>query len=429
MTTEQITWHNEATAILVSVTEGAPAAFTPVEISLTVGRTVPDGDKVKRPAWRIMATMGGADFIAPNALKAVNEAVKAKFGGTKFHDCAGAVADFKLPAMGGEDEKAEKPEIAWTEYENAAELVAERDNASANATKFFSGESDMRAGLKGLGQSIAAVAASLEKPKAFAAWLASGSADLQKALQNKNSKAELIFVGKLPDAWFDKNPETSNSAKAYQRNFNIDKNELAEDAAALAWGKKKNAPKAAQAQKALLESLADVAEADTRNGTLAACFLAALNADSDNGSVMLIEDGEDGLQPCKDGAGNYVSPILFGTGNRPNELIAAFCKAFAAAAPEARAEAEEKEADSKAAAAVKPRVFAEYGVSQAAVHLCRILAAREDWQDVFAAMDGMAERAETETWAQVLADVQNGIDEEAAKEAAAQAETDADDDA
>ena len=158
----QITWHNEATAIRVEPTPEAPEAMAvSVDMTLLAGRTVPDGENVKRPAWRVMARMGDAEFIAPNAAKAVNEAIRAKFGGTKFHDVAAAIADFKLPEM--QDESGESAaETDWTKFENAEQLKAERDAAGEAATVFFKGETDMRKGLKELGQHIANVAVSAE---------------------------------------------------------------------------------------------------------------------------------------------------------------------------------------------------------------------------------------------------------------------------
>ena len=237
----------------------------------------------------------------------------------------------------------------------------------------------------------------------------------------------MIFVGKLPQDWFDAQPETSNSAKAYQRNFNIDKNEIAEAAADRAWGKKKTMPKASVAQKELFDTLAEIADGDTRNAMLARSFLSSLNEATEDGSILAIADGENGLEAAKDGDGVYIASTQFGTGNRPSELVLAFCKAMAAAAPEAKAEAAERKEEAAAAAAVKPRTFAEYGVTEAAMHLARILSSREDWSDVLDSLNSMADRAEKETSSQVLADVKDGIDAEAAEAEAEAAETDADD--
>ena len=96
----------------------------------------------------------------------------------KDDDVAKAVGEFAFPDIQDEasDEPAENTD--WTTFDNAAELIAERDAASESASIFFKGESDMRRGLKSLGQHIANVALSLEKPKAFKAWLESGRVDL-----------------------------------------------------------------------------------------------------------------------------------------------------------------------------------------------------------------------------------------------------------
>jgi hypothetical protein len=431
-TETQIGWHNDTTVIVVEPVAEAPEAFAvSVELTLMAGRTVVDGDKVKRPAWRVKAIMDGAEFVEANALKAVNVAIRARFAGTKYHDVKAALIGFSLPELQAED--TDKPDSAdWTKFANAGELIEERDAASDAATVFFKGESDMRAGLKELGMHIAAVAVSLEKPAAFTAWRDSGSDDLKKALANKNSKSELIFVGKLPADWFALQPETSNSAKAYQRNFNINKNDIAGALAREAWGKKKAMPKAAQAQSDLFKSLESMTGVDgerTAQEILAMAFFEALTSATEGGDVMLIAEGEKGLEPAKDGSGKYIAGIQFGTGNRPNELLAAFCNAMAAAAPEARAEAEERRSESEAAAAVKPRTFAEYGVSEAAMHLARILSSRDDWADVLDALDGMADRADKETWEQVLSDVKEGVNAAKAEVEAATAEETADDDA
>jgi hypothetical protein len=431
--TNDITWHNDATVITVAPKDDAPDAMTSVELSLTAGRTIKggmlEGKEVKRAGWYIKGMCDNAEYQNKNVALVINAIVRDKFGGTKFHDVAKAVSEFAFPDIQDEanDEPAENTD--WTTFENAEELAQERDAASESASIFFKGESDMRRGLKSLGQHIANVALSLEKPKAFKAWMESGSADLQTALANKNAKGELIFVGKLPNDWFDAQPESSNSAKSYQRNFNNDKNEIAFEAAAQCWGKKSKMPKATVAQKDMLEMLSDYAALPTSKGALAVAMLAHINAASEDGSILLLADGESGLEAAKDGAGEYIATTQFGTGNRAHELVLAFCKAMSAATPEAKAEAEERESDNKASAALKPRVFADYGVSEAAMHLGRILSARDDWADVLDALNGMADRADKETWSQVLADIKDGIDKDAAEAEAEAAETDADDEA
>lgn len=430
--TVAINWHNEIQTVLIVPTAEAPDTFGPIEVGFMCGRTIPA--EGKRSSWRIKASVDGAEFEPEtNFLKAANTVVRAKFGGTKFHDVKGAIADLKLPEMADEEESA-KENTDWTTFENAAELAEERDAASAAATEFFKGEAGMRKGLKSLGQHIANVANSLENNRAFNAWRDSGNADLQKALANKNAKSELIFVGKLPGDWFDMQPESSNSAKAYQRNFNISKNEIADNCAAAVWGKKQKSPKAGEAQKAFFAALEELTgdkegEAVTATQSLARHFLTALTAASENGSILVIADGESGIEAAKDGNGQYIAQTQFGTGNRANELVLAFCKAMAANAPEAKAEAEAKKADAQAGQSVRPRVFAEYGVSEAALHLARILSSRDDWAEVLDALNGMADRAEKDTWAQVLVDVQSGVDAEKAEAEKAEAETGADDDA
>jgi len=427
--TVSVEWHNDTQSIAVNPVPDAPEMYTSIDLTIMCGRTVPDGDKVKRAGWMVKAISDGAEFEAKNFASAVNLAVRAKAGGTKFHDVKAAVIELKLPELQADEEAKPTENVDWTTFDNAEFLASERDAASDAATKFFSGESDMRQGLKSLGVHIAEVAESLSNPKAFNAWVDSGTGDLRKALPNKNSMSELLFVGRLPQDYFDKQPETSNSAKSYQRNFNNDKNDIADDIAQAAWGKKQTAPKAAVAQKVFFEVLSEIAELDTSRGILAASMLDHLNISSENASVLIFADDDSGMTVAKDSDGTYIAGTQFGAGNRAHELALAFCKAMKANAPEAKAEAEEKEAETKAASALKPRVFADYGVTEAAMHIARILSSRDDWADVLDSLNGMADRAETETWQQVLSDVAAGVTAEAATAEAEAAEADGDDDA
>ena len=93
----------------------------------------------------------------------------------------------------------------------------------------------------------------------------------------------------------------------------------------------------------------------------------------------------------------------------------ALCKALVAASPEAKAEVEARQSETETANAVKPRTFAEYGIAEAALHLSRILSAHDDWSQVLDAVGVMADRAENDTWAQVLSDVANSVNAEKAE--------------
>jgi hypothetical protein len=427
---EVINFHNETTTVEVHPVADAPAAFaTIVRVDLIAGRTVPAEGTKERSAWRVKAMHKENEWIEPNALKAANACIRALFGGTKYHDVAAAVKDFQLPELGSD--KEEEAATDWTKFENAAELAVERDLAGVAAEKFFRGETDMRAGLKELGVHIANVADSLEKPKAFVAWVKSGSVELQRALQNKNAKSELIFIGKLPDDWFAKQPESSNSAKAYQRNFNITKNELAAQLASDAWGKKQKFPSVGECQKAFKVSLEGMCDNENSEPTaqmiLARSFRDFLAIATEDFTIDFLVKTEAGVEPAKDGEEMYIAGTQFGTGNRAHELVKAFCAEMLAQAPEARAEAESRKSEEQAAKAVRARVFAEYGIKEAAMHLARILSAHDNWSEVLDTLNSIADRAEAETWAQVLADVANSVDAEKAEAEKAEAEDDAED--
>jgi hypothetical protein len=427
---EVINFHNETTTVEVHPVADAPAAFaTIVRVDLIAGRTVPAEGTKERSAWRVKAMHKDNEWIEPNALKAANACIRALFGGTKYHDVAAAVKDFQLPELGSD--KEEEAATDWTKFENAAELAVERDLAGVAAEKFFRGETDMRAGLKELGVHIANVADSLEKPKAFVAWVKSGSVELQRALANKNDKAELIFVGKLPDDWFAKQPETSNSAKAYQRNFNLVKNDIAGDLANATWGKKQKFPSVGECQKAFKETLDALRDMENEKPTekmiLARHFFDFLTIATEDWTIDYLVKAEGGVVPAKDDQDAYIAGTQFGTGNRVHELVKAYCAEMVAQAPEAKAEAESRKTEEQVAKALRPKVFAEYGVTEAAMHLARILSAHDNWSEVLDTLNSIADRAEAETWAQVLADVANNVDAEKAEAETEEAEEDAED--
>lgn len=423
----QVTWHNEATAILVTPLENAPESFAAVELSLIAGRTIPDGDKVKRAAWRVKAIMDNAEFVEPNAAKAVNSAVRARYGVTKHHDVKGALADFKLPEMA--DDSAPDTSDDWTTYTNADDLKKAQEGAGEAAKLFLAGESQMRDGMRSLGQHIADVADTLEKPSAFNKWVESGAAELKRALANKNAKAEFVFAGRVPQDWFDIQPDSCSSAKTVQRNFNVDKNDLADAAAQRAWGKKTKHPSPADCQKALIETLEELSDDAVSAGVLAAAFLDGIMSDTENGAILGLAVSEGGgVEPAKAESGYVVSPLV-ATGARANEMLAAFGKAMAANAPAAKVEAEERAAEKEMVEAVKPRTFSGYAPREAALHLAKIMSTHDQWSEVLDELVDMAERAEKDTWEQVLTDVQEGINAAAAEAAAEEAEADADDDA
>lgn len=430
---ETIAWHNDAQLIDVQVNDGddIPEAMAMLPLSIMIGETVPDGDTVKRAAWRIKALDGATEFGPfKNAALAINAALKAKFGATKFHDVGRAVQQITMPERQTDEKPAAPVELKWTEYENAAELTTLQTDASASATLFLSGETHMREGLRNLGRNIAQVAETLEKPAAFAAWVAAGSVDLRNVLSNRNDKSELIFMGRLPLDWFTQQGEAISSAKAYQRNHNIDKNEIAGDMAAAVWHKKTDLPGVGVVQKLALEKLRDIASGPvTGKAMLAAHYLSAIDVESDGGEILFLDMNHGVVSEVKLDDGSFVTPIVFGSGNRPNELVAAFCKALAAQSPEAKQVQDDKEQEQNAAkaAVVHRREFPQYGIGEAALHIARILSSHADWVEIMNALDGMADRVEKSDWAQVLGDTQNGIDADKAKALEQAAEAGADD--
>lgn len=436
--TETITWHNEPQTFVIEPNPDAPEMVAQsVEVQLYVGRTVPEAGK--RASWRVKAHSDGAEFDPQtNAVKAASEVIKAKFGGTKHHDVKGAVADFAFPDMS--DETDEEKVKNWQDLDNVEELRSERDLAVKAAQRFFAGEADMREGLYELCQHVSNVAESLGTPTMFRHWVESSQdADLQRALKNQNAKSEYMFVGRLPKAWFDLQPETTNSPKAYQLRFNTTKNEFADNVAQEAWGKKAKTPTPSATQKALFTVLSDVAtlpeDGDASDGRKAMALLADdmlsfLNAASEQGDIQVFDKDDDGnVIPAKDKNGDYIAGTQFGTGKRPHELVLSVCKAIKANAPEAKAEAEKEAQEREATKAVRPKSFAEYTPKKAAMHLCNILQAHDDWNEVLGFMNDFADRAEKDGWTQVLADVAANISAEEAEAEKAEAEESADDDA
>jgi hypothetical protein len=437
-----IDWHNETQFIDVHPNADAPEALaTIVRVELQAGRTVADGEKVKRAAWRVRAFHEGntyPDANAPqcaNAKGAISAVIKALFGGSKHHDIDAAAAQFKLPELA--EEESEEPAVKWTEREDVDHLRHLQESADQAAQKYLSGEGDMRDGFYNLSRDVAEVAETLSA-KEFGEWTKAGGETLRKVLSGKNAKAEFLKIGRLPRDYFDAMPETSNSAKAYERNVNLDKVDVAEAVAIEAWGKKKNSPKPGEVLKALSSELAAMSEDKKapRRAIFAQHCQTFLDKWLDGFQINPFEiDGESGLLvPAKEKAGErngmYIAPIQFGTGKRAHELVQAVCKAVNAMTPEAKAEAETAETEKEVAAAVKPRTFAQYGVTEAAMHLARILSAHEDYNAILDTMGDMADRADKageNGWSEVLADVANQVSAEKAEAEEAEAETDADD--
>lgn len=449
----KIDWHNEETALDIHPNAEAPEGVSEiVRVMVSWGRTVPEKG---RATWRVKVRDGDTEFVEPNVLKACNAAIKAKFGTMQHHDIKGAIeaADIKPPQLSDEEQSAAKTD--WTKFEDASFLREERMAAIRAAGVFDAGETNMRKGLRDLSVHVAAVAESLENNKAFGAWVDSAVADLgdnadaadvaaakafQRIVGNKNAKAELLFLGRLPEAWFAMQPETTNSPKAYQLRWNNVKNDLAEQLAQAAWGKAKKMPAPGKAQSVFLTELDTLCGVDgegkriddpTATQVAARAMFDHITRyvyNEDSGSLTFLDvDAEGALVHAKDKEGEYIVPTQFGTGKRAHELVLAFVKAMKAQAPAAREEKAEREADTEAANAVKPRVFAQYGVTEAAMHLARILQSHQDWGDVLDKLNGMADEADKTSWADAISNAQSAVDEEKAEEAAEDATDDADD--
>ena len=428
-----VDWHNDTQTITINTVDDAPESFEAVTVQVMAGRTT----NQKRAAWRVKGFVDNAEHgPALNVAKLFNDILRAKFDTPKHHDVKSAVEQFSFPELG--DDKGDDTD--WTAFENADMLRDELAAANTAATDFLGGEVKTRASLQALGQHIAAVANSLENNKAWAAWVASGSADLQKAMANKNAKAEFCFVGKLPRLYFDALPDGTTSPKSVQRHFNVDKNSLAEKIADAVWtGKREKMPSAGQLTNITLDVLSDcqgwadektLKEDPMQEQLLARAFMGFLDTCLDGGKLAAFSITEGEATVAKDKGGNYVAETQFGTGNRPHELIRSVAQAVNAKRPDV---VEERERDKAAAVGSKARKFTQFSPKEAALHLLGILIAREsepgDIGDVLDIVNATAGAAADNGWTQALADLRASVSAEAAAQAEAEAEDDADDEA
>jgi hypothetical protein len=393
--------------------------------------------KLKRANDRVKAISGGNEAVGNNAKSAIVAMLKLLGVDDAQYDVAAAVASIQWPEA--ETETGPKD---WTGYEDAEELKEQFNVALEGANMIFKGEGSIRAGLREFGQAIARVAKTLEKPKHFDSWLKAAPMSVQNLLANTNAKAEYIFLGKLDQEWFDLAPESTISAKAFQLRFNTQKNDLAEAAAMEAYGrasmvkgKAKGVVTVTIAQEALVHILNAVREEipEGRTGMTQRHRLAEVydEALAEFVGVDFLSKTEEGsIVPATLDDGTYVARTLFGSGNRPNELVLAYCKALEAEASKDQRREEEnaKREENEKAAAVKPRTFSQYGVTEAAYHLANILQAHSEWHEVMNYLDMMGDRVLAgEAWEQVLSDVRAGIDADAARAAEEDAEQEADD--
>jgi hypothetical protein len=393
--------------------------------------------KLKRANDRVKAVMGTIEAVGNNAKQAIVSVLKAKGVDDAAYDVAAAVASIEWP----ETEKEETGPKDWTDYDDAEELKAQIGFATAGAAHIFQGEGSIRLGLREFGQAIARVARSLVKPKHFENWVKAAPQEVKSLLDPKNAKAEFVFMGKLDQEYFDLAPESTISAKAFQQRFNVQKNDLVEAAvmeavgvAKAQKGKAKGVITVVIAQEALttvLRSAAELGEGEKKaqRNRMAEIYLESLLA-IEGIDWLVSGDDVNTFNPAKGADDVYVAPTLFGSGNRPNEMVLAFCEGLKAEATKDQREEEsrERDADNRAASAVKPRTFAQYGVKEAAYHLANILQAHDGWQEILDNVDVMADRVlKGEAWVDVLSDVRAGIDADQAEAEADKAEAEADD--
>tara|TARA_R110000823_G_scaffold5692_7_gene22458 strand:+ start:86 stop:1171 length:1086 start_codon:yes stop_codon:yes gene_type:complete len=354
-----------------------------------------------------------------------------------------ATAKTATKAVAAAPVAAAAPAPAKTNQDTAA-LDTARDAAGIAAKRFQDGGIEMSAGLKELGKYVAEVSDRLTDEQ-FRDWVAAGTPALKAELRNKNSKAELIFVGKVPDQWFAAQSERTNSPKAYQRNFNVDKIMIAEGLAekvqrlaydGAASGAVDPAPTAEQVNTVLVafvDAHADMThDADAKpHAILATEFAKNLRAQkiAKSGGVInycaATDEKTACFEPRKTGTA-YRAGTQFGAGNRAHELVAALAKALTA---QLREVAEESEPAEKAPAAPKAaaRKFSQFGFNEAIVHLAKILSTHSDASAIADRLFEMADDADgdAEIWAEQIAELTGLVKHDAEDDADADALDDA----
>tara|TARA_R110002095_G_C4211474_1_gene236118 strand:- start:11 stop:1081 length:1071 start_codon:yes stop_codon:yes gene_type:complete len=345
-----------------------------------------------------------------------------------------ATAKTATKAVAAAPVAAAAPAPAKTNQDTAA-LDTARDAAGIAAKRFQDGGVEMSAGLKELGKYVAEVSDRLTDEQ-FRDWVAAGTPALKAELRNKNSKAELIFVGKVPDQWFAAQSERTNSPKAYQRNFNVDKIVIAEGlaekamrAASQANGEVPTAEEVQAVLVAFVEAHADaVHDADAKPyAVLATEFAKNLRAQkiAKSGGVInycaATDEKPACFEPRKTGTA-YRAGTQFGAGNRAHELVAALAKALTA---QLREVAEEAEPAEKAPTAPKAaaRKFAQFGFNEAIIHLAKILSTHDDAAAIADRLSDMAADADgdAEIWAEQIAELTGLVKHDAEDDADADA--------
>tara|TARA_R110000851_G_scaffold325604_1_gene493689 strand:+ start:5683 stop:7032 length:1350 start_codon:yes stop_codon:yes gene_type:complete len=436
--TENVAWDNDSQPVTLHPKSDAPEELNlqPIDLAVMTGLTIPDFDRVKKSSARVKLFKDGADYKpAKNVPQVLNAYLRSIGANPSHYDLQGAISQVTLPAPEIAAKKEAAPKITdWNDAPESVELAAALTSANNAATAFVSNETGARKNLKALGAIIASVDGAFENKAVKASWLASAGADLN-SLGAKNGLGELAFLGRLPDAFVDGLEDRAASAKTIQMHFNGVKNAMAGVIAGRVWkgAKAGKMPTVAAMQKVVLAELESYTLATGPDQAVAIEFYGALTGDiatEDGGSFNFIAM-VDGLPvAASDPDGVYSARTVFGTGKRPNELLLAILKEVIATTPLTAEEADEKEeADEQEAAAktAAPRTFEKLSITQAAIHLARILSAHGDDLDVLALVQSYADSAEKNTWSQVLGDAQAELTAQEQAEADANAEQAGDD--
>lgn len=323
------------------------------------------------------------------------------------------------------------PVIAWNEREDAAELKKAHTTAEKASKEIVDKGDGMRKAVFSLSQTVADVKARLDKEQ-WAAWLADAPkavAAILKTNAGQNTVNEFLRVGRYPQAWVEAQPERTSSPKAYERNFNVDKNIIAARIARmfmdqygteekeLSW--KHDAPFSPAPLTKLIGDVLALAAKDglgaVNHATPAprSCAILAkemqsyLKKATDDFKINLVALNEGKYVAATDSAGNVVANTQFNTQEkRAHELVEAVCKELNGELPSVVAEKEAKQAEKVTEETVSnaAKVFSEFSLHAAVVHLAGILRARDDFNEVMDGLDSLCEAANDKGWNDALSD-------------------------
>ena len=434
--TPTMSWENDTIAVSLLPLPDAPEELNlqAIDLAVMVGLTVPDGDKVKKASARCKIYKDGADHPAQtNAAKMINAYLRSIGANAAHYDLAGAIAQIELPKPPVAEKEEKAPAVTdWHDAPEADALTAALATADGHAVAYAAGESTARASLLAFGASLAAVVGAFENKAVFDTWIADASDAVKAIAKTKNSIAEHAFISRLPVDFVDTLGAGAMSAKTIQRDFNAVKNSIAGQLATRIWKGKASMPTAAAMQKSIIADLESMNDAAGQEAIVAQAFADALFADVFEGEekFMFIEVVDGVPAAVKLADGTYQAQTVFGTGKRANELLLAVLKEVVEQTPlsdEEKADADEKEAQNDSAKKAAPRTFSEFSITQAAIHLARILSAHDDCFDVLDMVQGYADKADKRGWSDVLGDAQEAETEAQQKAADDAAETAGDD--